>query len=520
MKLFRVLPLVSVVALAACAADETPPPFEADPFDTPVPTLTFTKETINTPKHFSETVTVEEGKLTVPSDAQNDLILAKVVVGTILAAGRDTTDNVAVSHNKNGFLRQVNAIKREGANTVLSTTMAGLSDWIEEGDLDLTAVDAIFNEASAASSGVKTQGTPKKDESGVLVATPKDISINTEGKSTTTTNEGNFSARIGLTNSKVRFNASVSDSYFKARKKWGFPYGSKYRAHLTLDPVVTTDLNVDVQFSAAAGVATGGAETESIKGLKGLKDFKFGDFPGIDIPLGSIALMLQVMPVVGCSASASGSVKGTLNLEAKAHADFGVEGKTIGLFPDGKPKGIVDAPPSIDFTAKAPLGFTENSILTGSCSLQVQVGLVLFEAVSLRGAVGPYVSITKQSCKNQKLNRVEDAIWGDFGIDKTVTASVSPGGHDVVTKTLYNDKTLLGRHVFRGSNPDQLSCEEPTPLGTCKDKPDGFVCINTSAKQTNYGFLFTCKGGKEVAAERRSCPNGCAATSTEVTSCD
>ena len=97
-------------------------------------------DAVKADQHFSDTVTAEDGKLTVPVGAAdpagtNEALIAKLRVGTVLAGNRDTASSVlAESKNPYGFLRRVIEIQRGADAVVLHTQQAYLDELFSEGD--------------------------------------------------------------------------------------------------------------------------------------------------------------------------------------------------------------------------------------------------------------------------------------------------------------------------------------------------------------------------------------------------
>jgi hypothetical protein len=115
----------------------------APPFDDGKPTefepIKFHPQTLRVPHSFSNSVIVEDGRITVPNTPENQAVLAKITVNKVIAGDRDRSRDNDFDNSPNpfGFVVQVIKIEPSGSNTVLSTVPRRLSDVIKSGTLRL-----------------------------------------------------------------------------------------------------------------------------------------------------------------------------------------------------------------------------------------------------------------------------------------------------------------------------------------------------------------------------------------------
>jgi hypothetical protein len=251
----RVLvPLVSALALAACASDDAPPPFAPDRFEVPRPVLTFTTPAVNASKHFADTAIVEVGKVTVPRDAQNAELLSKIVVGTVLASNRDTaTADINLSKNPDGFLVRVTAIAQEGTNAVFTTTPAMLHDWLRDGDIDFENSQSIF-ETGSGGLQTKADSAPKlADKAGGVEVGSLKLGLQSKTQRSVSPSGSVMISKLSLSDPSFKLNFK-HDGYWKVRNcdplGWfspEFECGWKYRTHAKVKPEAAVSLDFDIQ---------------------------------------------------------------------------------------------------------------------------------------------------------------------------------------------------------------------------------------------------------------------------------
>jgi hypothetical protein len=509
----RVLvPLVAALALAACASDDAPPPFAKDEFDIPRPVLTFTDPAVNASKHFADTAIVEPGKVTVPRDAQNAELLARIVVGTVLAGNRDTsTEDLSLSKNPSGFLVKVTAIAQDGANTVLSTTQAKLNEWIRDGDLDFESSQSVFETDSG---GVQMKAEAKKptlaDKAGGVQVGSLKLGIQSKTQRSVNPSGSIMISKFSLSDPAFKLNFK-HDGYFKVRNcnplgSWGpeFECGWKYRTHASVNPEAAVNVDFDIQVQ-------GGLAKELQK-----DELKFNGLPKIPfIVPAPVPMTLELGMTVSCGVSATGSISGSARVGLKGHADFGLEGKTLALLPTST-KVVHDKSSSLDFVGTPTKeGIVADATLEAKCSLKVSLSLKVFGVAGIEGAVGPYASVNVQGCaaKNTAgtVTASQLAVYLAHGLEGDVSANLSILDKVIASAELFSASEELGRAYLVG-NKDQLSCE----VDGCDGKPDGYLCIAKSGAAAAKSIMLTCKGGKEVS--RETCPN-CSATSDKIYSC-
>jgi hypothetical protein len=463
---------VGLAALVPGCADEAEP----DPFATPM-APTFMPEAVNVDQHFADTVTVEESQLVVPIDAGNEAFLGRIKIGSIVAGNRN--NNVAPdvdlvdTKNPYGFLRRVKEVVRAADKVTLVTEPAELSDWIDEGDLDFTESPSLFEGAGGVvpkDAQLDLQGKAKPASGGSATAP---VNSNLDDPS----NKFKFS----ISNGSFTLNAQ-HDGYFKKRTRFKIPYKVEFRTRLVVDP------------SASIDITAGAARTIPLSKTKTWK----GKSRAIPIG-GPIPITVRFEPELSCSVQASGSVTVTTRAQIKAHAAAGVEGK-IGIS-DFDFTDLSEAP-TVDKPTLSLVSVNGAASITGECELLAVPVVLAFDAIGLKGKVGPVVGVTAEVCasydvQNQDVS-ANFSMYGSLGLAADLSARVQVPFLGFGKDFELADKRIKGpRYYFVGSK-DSCSAAD-----ACKNLPDGEHCVDVATKPA----LVECVAKKTKS--RKACPNVC-----------
>lgn len=469
-----VVGLVLVGMLVGCANDAQGPAVmeseaTADPhdaaFETPSPAV-LAPEAVNADQHFADTVVVADDRLTLPT-AGNEAVIAKLKTGSILAGNRSSIAPAIEEEsapNPLGFLRRVVSVTTEGAQTVIVTEHAELADWLDDGDIDFSSSQSLLDGTTATAPTVKTQTLQLQsdDEGAGGGGANANISASMGGTG--------FS--VSLSKASLRLNAKL-DGYFKVHHKHipfvpDPPTGVKFRSHLTLDPVISAQIAVAISRSVP------------------LTEKEWTTRRPITIPVGGpIPLSVQFSPALKCGVSASGTVDATVNAQVGAHAELGFEGKA-GLtdFPDVKNLSRLPT-----FSASIKLVSTHGKeSLAVECQLLAVPAVFAFDAVGMKGKIGPYISLNADACSGKIAIYEEHGLAGEFAGRVQI-----PFLHRGKDFKLLGLKTALGKPLYLLGNDDTCGGASATvkDVDSCAGRRDGFYC---SEVHTFSGYV--CKGGQ------------------------
>lgn len=350
--------------------------------------LRFTNETINVDQTFANTARVEADRIVVPKEPNHE-ILSRIRQGAILAGNRDTrTTDLSQSANPYGFLRRVKEMAPDGANMIIVTEQAELSDWLDDGDIDFRDVNASPFKAGPDLRNLALQPLDNGDNApGQGAATAPLDSVQEGPEIDSLDKKFRFKPIVKFANASFKLNAQ-HDGYFRVKKVIGLPKSVDYRSHLVVDPVVSADIT--------AGVSIGRelASSESI----------LGEIPGWEqtwrmntapIPIGGpIPITARFTPEVFCKISAGGALTATVHAEVKAHGTVGFEGRASWNSFDWK--DLSEAPsfqPSFKF-----LGVQGKASMVAECAIYAVASVMLFDAAGVEGKVGPRVSLNANAC--------------------------------------------------------------------------------------------------------------------------
>jgi hypothetical protein len=475
---------VGLAALVPGCAEEPP----ADPFATPM-APTFVPESVNVDQHFADTVTVEASQLVVPIDAANEAFLGRIKVGSIVAGNRNNNvaPDVELVDTKNpyGFLRRVKDVQRAADKVTLITEQAELSDWIDEGDLDFTDSPSLFEGAGT----VAPMDAPLQLQGGVQPAAG--------GSSTAPVNSNlddpSNKFKLKISNGSFTLNAK-HDGYFKKRTKFRVPYKVEFRTHLVLDP----SASIDITASATRNIPLSQSKTWTGKSRA--------------IPIGGpIPITIRFEPELSCGVAASGSVAVTTRAQVKGHAAAGVEGK-VGIS-DFDFNDLSEAP-SVERPTLSLVSVDGAASITASCKLLAVPVVLAFDAIGIKGKIGPVVGVTAEVCASYDVNNKDVAanfsMYGSLGLAGEFSGRVQVPFLGFGKDFKLADVSLDGpRYYFVGSKD---SCTAGDP---CKNLSDGEHCVDVSTKPA----LVDCVAKKTKS--RKACPNLCvSAVGSQAATCN
>ncbi len=490
MKLRQVLPLGALVLAAfasGCSSSSTDQSTQDTPdFETPK-AVSLRPESIKANQHFANSVSVEDGRLVLTMDADNETTMSTVKVGTIIAGNRDTaTPDLTTSKNPYGFLRRVLDISRSGNTAILTTEQANLEDWMEEGDIFMgDGQRSMFEEGptgtqsanihilGGSSGGAQPGSTEGGSVEGKDVSDPtKKVTVRPFAK---------------ISNTKWALNAKY-DGEFKLRKAWFVPTGVKRaKALLTMDPTVSADIEIGVRVTGG-GLAIGGPNGYPVASMD-----KSWNGTSVIIPLeAGIPLTVRFTPQLKCAVSLQGSASVKFRAQLQVHA-------AAGFLYDGSFHDLSQAP-SLNPSFLHPVSGKVEIDGTAECDLLMVPAVLAFDAVGLEGKVGPYVSLNANACVmydaiTAKTTLGLDAyeqhgLYGEFA--GRVQVPVLGVGKDFSLLTWHGLKSKPA-YIFGDANTCNVQSKD-----SCTGKKDGFYC----SELVSYSGYY-CKGGS--IAEGRQC---------------
>ncbi len=490
MKLRQVLPLGALVLAAfasGCSSSSTDQSTQETPdFETPK-AVSLRPESMKANQHFANSVSVEDGRLVVTMDADNETTMSTVKVGTIMAGNRDTaTPDLTMSKNPYGFLRRVTDISRSGNTVILTTEQANLEDWMEEGDIFMgEGQRSMFEEGPTAtqSAGIHILGG---SAGGAQPGSTEGGSVEGDDKSDPT-KKVTVRPFAKISNTKWALNAKY-DGEFKLRKAWFVPTGVKRaKALLTMDPTVSADIEIGVRVTGG-GLAIGGPNGYPVASMD-----KSWNGTSVIIPLeAGIPLTVRFTPQLKCAVSLQGAASVKFRAQLQVHA-------AAGFLYDGSFHDLSEAP-KLTPSFLHPVSGKVEIDGTAECDLLMVPAVLAFDAVGLEGKVGPYVSLNANACVmydaiTAKTTLGLDAyeqhgLFGEFA--GRVQVPVLGVGKDISLLTWHGLKSKPA-YIFGDANTCNVQSKD-----SCQGKNDGFYC----SELVSYSGYY-CKGGS--IAEGRQC---------------
>jgi hypothetical protein len=508
LKLRQVLPLAALVVVAVasgCSSSTSDPPQTDTPdFDTPK-AVSLRPESVKANQHFANSVSVEDTRLVVTMDADNETMLSTVKVGTIIAGNRDTaTADLTLSKNPYGFLRRVTDMSRSGNQAILTTERANLEDWMEEGDIAMGDGErSIFEDATAPT-------TQSADGVHILGGSAGAAQPGSTQEASLEGNEASDPTKsvkvrpfAKVTNTKWALNAKYTGE-FKLRKSWFVPTGVKRaKALLTMDPAVSADIEVGVRVTGG-GTAIGGPNGYPIASMD--KTFT-GKSVVIPIDAG-IPVTLRFEPQLKCSVSLQGSASVKFRAQLQVHA-------AAGFLYDGSFHDLSQAP-TINPSFLHPVSAKVELDGTAECDLLMVPAVLAFDAVGLEGKVGPYVSLNANACV------LYDAVTAKttFGFDAYEQHGLYgefAGRVQVPVLGVGKDFSLITWHGLK-SKPayfvgDANTCNVQSK-DSCQGKADGFYCSQLESYSGYYCQGGSITAGRQCADLSKKCKSGDATSIT------
>ncbi len=470
--------------LAACASSSGPDPLAtgggagSDPdFATPKP-VALRAEAVKASAHFADSAVVEDGKVTVPADAENQKILDRLAPGAILAGNRDSRSaDLATSKNPYGFLRKVLSVSRAGDKAVVLTEQAYLNQLIDEGDLvwDGSPRASIFEDGEL----VTKQNVGLRGPSGASSGSGQ-TTANATLEDASAQNV-KFRPVVKISNTRIGVDTTFAGE-LKFRKALGIPYGvQRANARLDLDPVIAADLEYGARVMSAQSQAGGSL-------------YKSYESPSVPIPIGGpIPLTVRLRAEINCSLTIQGEVTATSRLSLRGHtaAGFRYEG--------GTDLQTIYEEPRLQATHDF-LGVSGKAGIIGECAVQAVVSLLAFDAVGLEGKVGPFGAITGEVCATYSDQGVSGgfALYEQHGLRVNATGRLQVPGlaYPSVNKDLFGFKPLKSdpRYFVGSAETCKLKSKD-----SCTDKPDGLYCSELAA-----GSSYLCRTGQIAGGQQ--CP--------------
>jgi len=500
MKLRHVLPLAALVLGAfatGCSSTSDAPADDVPDFTTPK-AVSLRAGSMKATQHFANTTSVEDGRLVVAMDADNEIVMSNVKVGTIIAGNRDTQNaDLTLSKNPYGFLRRVKDVSRSGNQAILVTEQANLEDWMEEGDIAMgDGQKSIFEDATSPttqSAGVHILG----GSSGAAQAgSSEEASLEGDDK-TDPTSKITVRPYAKVSNTKWALNAKY-DGAFQLRKSWFIPTGVKRaKALLTMDPTVSADIEVGVRVTGG-GTAIGGPNGYPVASME--KTFT-GKSVMIPIDAG-IPVTLRFEPQLKCSISLQGSASAKFRAQLQVHAAAGFE--YDGSFHD------LSQAPSLNPSFLHPVDAKVELDGTAECDLLMVPAVLAFDAVGLEGKVGPYVSLNANACVVYDATTAKTRVGFDAYEQHGLYGEFA-GRVQVPIIGVGKDFSLITWHGLK-SNPAYLVGDGNTcnvqSKDSCAGKPDGFYCSELVSYSGYYCKSGAISMGRQCDDASKTCKSG------------
>lgn len=460
---------LTLAALPGCADDGASSKNKNgkdDPFAEPMAPV-LVKEAVTADQDFANDVEVLEDRLVIAT-AGHEKMIAKIKQGSILAGNRSLTKTVMESDDGNygpnpyGFLRRVTKVEEDGPNTVIHTKPATLDEWLQEGDIDfsdrrslLDGKTPIADESYDAKSKTYTRNLKFLDADNQRGGGGGSGSVAING------GIGDASGGISISNATYQLNARF-DGHFKVRyKELRFlpdpPTGVNFRAHLTLDPLVTADIEV------SGGRSTTLAE-RSWRGR------------GAIIPIAApIPITIRFEPELKCSLSLGGSFSVTVGARIGAHAEAGFQGDAGFRHFDLRD---LSRGPTLNGGLELKK-ISGKASLSAECKLLAVPVVLAFDAAGIEGKIGPYVTLSADLCtalssdgpeanKNGFTISEEHGLTGEFSGRIQIPLIGAGKSFEMASLSvpLGDPKYLLG---------NDKTCDVKQ-VDSCEGKADGFYC--------------------------------------------
>lgn len=501
LKLRQVLPLAALVIAAfasGCSSSSADSQQDEMPDFTTPKAVSLRPGSVKASQHLASSVSVEDGRLVITMDAENETALSAVKVGTVIAGNRDTqTADLTLSKNPYGFLRRVKDIQRNGNQAILVTEPANLEDWMEEGDIFMgDGQRSIFEDSSAPGTQSAQVHILGGSAGSAQPGSSEEASLEGD-EATDPTKQLKVRPYAKVTNTKWALNAKY-DGAFQLRKSWFIPTGVKRaKALLTMDPTVSADIEVGVRVTGG-GTAIGGPNGYPVASMD-----KTFTGKSIMIPIDAgIPVTLRFEPQLKCSISLQGSASAKFRAQLQVHA-------AAGFLYDGSFHDL-SQPPSINPSFLHPVDAKVELDGTAECDLLMVPAVLAFDAVGLEGKVGPYVSLNANACvlydaTTSKTSFGFDAyeqhgLYGEFA--GRVQVPVLGVGKDFSLITWHGLKSDPAYFVGNASSCNVQSKD------SCDGKADGFYCSELVSYSGYYCEGGTISLGRQCDDASKTCKSG------------
>lgn len=494
---------LALAALPGCADDggsSSSKKGKDDPFAEPMAPV-LVKEAVTADQPFANDVEVKDDRLVIVT-AGHEAMIAKIKEGSILAGNRSLTKTAFESEDGNygpnpyGFLRRVTKVEQEGANTVIYTKSATLDEWLQEGDIDfsdrrslLDGKTPIADESYDAKSKTYTRNLKFLDADNQQGGGGGSGSVAING------GIGDASGGISISNATYRLNARFS-GHFKVRyKELRFlpdpPTGVNFKAHLTLDPLVTADIEV----------SGGRSTTLAERTWRGR---------GAIIPIAApIPLTIRFEPELKCSLNLDGSFAVTVGASIGAHAEAGFEGDAGFRHFD---LSDLSRGPTLNGGLQLKK-VTGKASLAAECKLLAVPVVLAFDAAGIQGKIGPYVKLSADLCTALSSDGPQANNSGFTISEEHGLAGEFSGRIQIPLLGLGRDFELASLSVPLGS-PTYLLGNDKTcdtkQLDSCAGKPDGFYCSEIVESSGYYCENEQIARGLQCADPNKKCAGGSA----------
>ncbi|MBX3228781.1 MAG: hypothetical protein KF837_15785 [Labilithrix sp.] len=431
--------------LAAGCATEDPTTERSRLEGRPPPTLV--PGAVTADKSFSDDVRVADDRLVIASTGHED-VLSQIEVGTVVAGDRAKGMKET---NPYGFLRRVTKIEKDGADTVLMTEKAELTDWIHDGRLDFSSTKSLLRPGATVGKGKVVTRTLR------FQANEQEGSGGGSGEETTSLLAAIDDA-VKLENATLTVKASF-DGYLDVRHAdwWGPfdpPEGAAFKSVLTLEPSISADIVVSVAKDASIDKAWTG--------------------PEVTIPIPApIPVTVSFKPELKCNLSAGGSLGFTVGANIGARGVFGFEGD-VGLDHFDQ-TNLSQAP-----TASGGLvlkSIEGKATVSVRCEIVALPKVLAFDALGMEGRMGPWLKLSSELCalENEGGKASGVTLREEHGLTGNIAARVQvpifDQGHNVDLAS-FDFALGDGDHYLHGSAD---TCKLPL-ADSCAGRADGLYC--------------------------------------------
>jgi hypothetical protein len=491
----RTLPLCGfVLAAFAVASGCSSAPVEPSA----ISDIVISKDAVVATQPIIDSATVTASGVTFPASG-NDVLIAKLKAGAVFVGSPSDT----FAGNKEGFLRKVKTVKRDGANVVLTTDFAVLADVVKSGKVGFARTPVAF---------VGRPTLPKKSVKSLSYSPPADLETYKFKYAQERTvlasfkDKGTFGAN-GTSN--IDAEVALEGAYFAFDPSIGYKFDSN-----GLD----SSISVSVSGKLAAGIgikATVTSDAQDKFAVGYTKDFGKVDkevyksppatLPRMDLGVFTLQPSAQLVLKVECEKlTASGAAMVEAGANATANADFSASVSLKGIkqqFSTGAAfSPYWDATAKAEFAGKCGLVAEVSVSVSGSAVFGAVTGEATAKVSITAGIEGDSrVNVSKTDPRIIACGKYDGFLKADASISGSAKLIFLPGINASKEFPLCDIKFGSGGERCSGSG---TSGEGETPpasgADSCTGRAPGTYCSTIGAAK---GVAFVCGEGESDQPE-------------------